>query len=331
MDRSFFVASILSILFTVALVYATLEAPSVVSQVILNVIPDYGIDEWKVAESLIETFRPVGYASFIITLILMVIGFASKWKPLSILGSLTLYLPVFGYFASTMFFLAGIGILRLLWLPLLDTSPRLLELGSIVYLPYLLLEYMAVSTLNAVYGDPILAFRILRFFRVALTLAVMGVGILIFLLGVFTWLHIRFKGLELADIWVYRYSRHPQYLGILLWSYGLLLLSTYILAAPKGGYVPPPSLPWLISALALAGLSLIEEIDMTRRYGEKYERYHREAPFLLPLPRVVSKLLSAPARMILKKDYLENRKEATYLILIYAAVLILLSVPWILF
>ena len=35
---------------------------------------------------------------------------------------IVLFLPVFGHFALTMFFLGGLGFLRLLWMPFLDVS-----------------------------------------------------------------------------------------------------------------------------------------------------------------------------------------------------------------
>jgi hypothetical protein len=64
----------------------------------------------------------------------------------------------------------------------------------------------------------------------------MALGLIIFLLGVFTWLYGKFKGIRIIDFWIYRYSRHPQYFGFLLWSYGLTILASTI-GAPKGGYV----------------------------------------------------------------------------------------------
>lgn len=324
MNKSFLLALVLSTLFTVALVFSTLEAPYVISRVLINFIPDYGLD-WEASKNFINTFRPLGYASFIATSVLIAVGFASRWRALSILGSLTLYLPVFGYFASTMFFLAGIGILRLLWLPLFDISPQLLELGSIVYLPYLLLEYVVVFIAEAVFERSI-GFKVVHDFKSVFSITFMAVGMLIFFLGTFAWLYSRYRNIDVSDTGIYRYTRHPQYLGILIWSYGLLLFST-TLPIPRGGYVPPPSLPWLIAATALIGVSLNEEINMSRRYGEKYERYRRETPFMLPLPKIVSKILSAPAKLILKKDYPQNRKETISLILSYIVILILLSIP----
>jgi hypothetical protein len=40
-----------------------------------------------------------------------------------------------------MFFLAGIGILRVLWFPFWEVSPNIMKLGDIAYLPYMILVY----------------------------------------------------------------------------------------------------------------------------------------------------------------------------------------------
>ena len=66
---------------------------------------------------------------------------------------------------------------------------------------------------------------------------------------------------------------------------------------------------------------------MTRRHGERYERYRRETPFMLPLPKIVSKFLSASTKMILHKDMPADRREVVYVVLFYGAMLVLLSIP----
>ena len=334
MRIKFLLALFLSLIFTIALIYSTFEIPRIANYILLIINPDkvvaveqYGIiSNWEAIEVSINALRPIGYASLIITIILIALGFSSKWRPISILGSLTLYLPVFGYFAFTMFFLAGIGILRLLWLPLFDISPYTLELGSITFLPYRILDYILAHTLNAIYGDSTFTSNVLHKMHLILTLTIMGMGILVFLLGALTWFYSRYEGLNFANIWIYKYLRHPQYLGVLLWSYSLLLLST-ILPIRKDGYVPPPSLPWLILVLLLIGLSLIEEIDMSKKFGKYYDQYRKKTSFMVPLPKKFSHLLSAPARFFIKKNYPQNRKEVLFIVSFYAIFFILLSIP----
>ncbi|MCC6004548.1 MAG: DUF1295 domain-containing protein [Thermofilum sp.] len=205
-----------------------------------------------------------------------------------------------------MFFLAGIGIL------MLDASPAILKLGGIVYLPYIALVAL---------------FRLLGIDAwIPLSFIVMGAGLFVFFLGATAWLYGKFMGVGLVTFWIYRYSRHPQYLGFLLWSYGLLML-TSILGSPMGGYIPPPSLPWLLLALAIVSTAAMEENAMTRRYGEKYLEYRSRTAFMIPLLRDISSLVTFPARLILKKEWPESKREIIYVITIYGTILVLLSLP----
>lgn len=319
-----FIVVMLSMLFTAALIYATLEVPRVISSLLLNAFPDYAaMGQWEKARWIAETLRPFGYASLAATLILILAGFVAKRGKLVTLGSIALYLPTFGYFAFTMFFLAGIGVLRVLWLPLLDLSPHVLRLGHIVYVPSILLGLLLVPIVLITGPSAIDA-------NTSLSLAIMGLGLVLFFLGVVTWFYGRFKGSEIIDFWIYRYSRHPQYLGFLLWSYGLLLLVSFF-GAPKGGYVPPPSLPWLISALTIIGVALHEENMMVKKHGEKYVRYRDNTPLMVPLPKQLSALIVAPARALLKKNWPENGKEIAFIITVYGIMLVLLSLPLVLF
>ena len=270
---------------------------------LLGVFPDYWMVGDEAARAL-DVLRPFGYISFLVTMLLIILGFVFKVRGLSTFGSVALYLPTFGYFAFTMFFLAGIGVLRVLWLPLFDLSPNVLRLGEIVYLPFIAFGFSTVPA----------------------SFAIMFVGLLVFTLGIFSWLYSKFKGIEIVDFWIYRYSRHPQYLGFLIWSYGLMLLAGFV-GAPKGGYVPPPSLPWLISAMAIVGTALHEEQIMVKKHGDKYKKYMENTPFMLPLPKKLSAIITTPAKIVIKKNLPENRKQIFTTVFIYFCILVLLSLP----
>lgn len=319
----FFIATVLALLFTVALTYLTLEIPNVINKFLLNIFPEYEAGEWSEAATMLESLRPFGYISFTATLILIVAGFVVKRGWLTTLGSIALYLPTFGYFVFTMFFLAGIGVLRALWLPLLDLSPNVLRLGDTVYLPYIFLSFLAAPVAWVTRASP-------TDMNTLLSLVIMMSGLVVFFLGTVTWLYGRFTDLKIIDFWIYRYSRHPQYLGFLLWSYGLFLLVSF-LGAPKGGYVPPPSLPWLILALTIVGVALHEENIMVKNHGEKYNAYREKTPFMFPLPKKLSALIAAPAKGVMKKNWPENGKEIAFIITVYGVMLVLLSSPSILF
>jgi protein-S-isoprenylcysteine O-methyltransferase Ste14 len=70
---------------------------------------------------------------------------------------------------------------------------------------------------------------------------------------------------------IYRYSRHPQYLGFVLlvlgWFFGWPTILTVIFS------------PILVVKYIKAARS--EEADMLQLYGEAYEAYRRSTPFLI--------------------------------------------------
>ena len=86
------------------------------------------------------------------------------------------------------------------------------------------------------------------------------VGLLVLFLGVAAWLNTKYQGRRLVDSGIYRLTRHPQYLGYILWSYGMLILSTYYQAPWR---TPTAiTLNWLVSSLILVGVALMEEISL---------------------------------------------------------------------
>ena len=295
-------ALFLSILFTIALLYAISEVTLILDKVLQQYFPEAYWDPEE-RSKILNFLRPIGYTAFVATIALIFLGFALKKGLISFAGSLAMYLPIFGYFAGAMFILTGLGALRALWLPILDYSPKLLKLGCIVYLPF-------------------------TFVRVCATLIstiLMFVGIFIFVLGSTTWLYGKFRGYTVIDFWIYRYSRHPQYLGFIIWSYGLLVeVSTrgYI----KGAFTTPPAIIWLISTVIVIGVAMMEEIEMVKRYGEKYEEYRRKTPFLIPLPKPLAKAVTMPMRL-LRRYPPKSLKSVTLTILLYTLIIIAVSWP----
>ncbi len=348
------IAHLLSAVFTAALFYATLELPRVVNRLLKETLfPDLAaMGRWSEVKAFTEAVTPLGYACLTATLALIILGFAIGRIRLSVLGSLTAILPVFGYFAASMFFLAGIGILRVLWLPLLKAPRPFSTLGSIIYLPYKASAAVWAPLVTAT-GGAVLTLTALAMLAMAViglllrgrlkllgrvltaiatvalaSIAVLAVlplvmlGLAIFSAGAAAWLYGRVKGHSLVDFWIYRYSRHPQYLGYLTWSYGLTLLAS-MTPAPRGGCVPLPGLPWLLSALSIIGVALWEEAAMAEKHGVKYTEYRRRTCFMLPLSRQLARILTAPARALLRKEYPENGKEIAVVLLLYGAPLAL--------
>jgi len=312
-DPKLLILTALAIVFTVALTFATLEAPRAINFILRTFFPDHGIGESELIEEFLRYVRPIGYACLLAVIALIVVGFVTRKGTLSSLGSLAFFLPTFGYFAFSMFFLAGVGILRVLWIPFWDSSTTILKLGDIIYLPYMILVY---------------PFALMRVeIRVNLASLATGSGLLIFFLGTITWFYGKLTKREIIDFWIYKYSRHPQYLGYLIWSYGVMLLASLSIF-PRGGYNPAPSLPWLISALIVTGVALREEIQMAEKHDEKYLKYQHDAPFMIPLPKIISKAITTPTRLLFKKGLPGNNKQIIITLAVHGLMLIIISLPF---
>lgn len=312
LNLGFLAIVFLAAVFTIALTFATVEVPRLINHLLSAYFPDLGFEHELIGEFM-NHVRPIGYFCLAVVIALIALGFTTQRRSLSCFGSISLFLPTFGYFAFHMFFLAGVGILRVLWIPLWDLSPNLLKLGDIVYIPYFLL-YLCFSLI----GIDV---------RVPLAFFFTGSGILVFLLGVATWLYGKFKGVEIVDFWIYKYSRHPQYLGFLIWSYGVMLLAT-LHPFPRGGYVPGPSLTWLLSALILICLALEEEVEITKKHGLEYLKYRQRTPFMMPIPKPVSTIVAAPIQTLLGRRLPETRRDVVATLLVYSVLLISLSLPF---
>jgi protein-S-isoprenylcysteine O-methyltransferase Ste14 len=156
---------------------------------------------------------------------------------------------------------------------------------------------------------------------------VMGAGILIFILGTQAWMVARFSKNEVATFWIYRFTRHPQYLGWIIWSYGLLiyLIRNSSLVHFKLTYEMPSSLPWLITSLVIICVALLEETKMKQKFPEEYENYKKQAPFLFSIPRFISNILTFPIKLLLRKEHPESGKDVAIVFFIYLAIMILLS------
>ena len=316
--------TLLALIFTIGLTFASIELPRLADSFLGQAIdsPDVatvsgdranwdpdGATRFK-TELYLQTYhlRLIGYSCLALIIILIVVGFITNRSSLSSAGAIILFLPVFGQFALTMFFLGGLGFLRLTWLPFLDVSFNLLHLGEIINLPYkILLYFYSLVGLDRL---------------VNLSYVITGLGLLFFFLGTLTWFYTRIQKKGVADFWIYRLSRHPQYLGWIVWSYGIL-------------YLPQPrikimfdisnSLPWLLSTMVIIGVAMLEELKMRRTQGEVFQSYCRRTSFLLPLPRFVSKIFSAPLRLFFKKEYPERKREVFTMIAFYTVLTIAIS------
>ncbi len=314
----------LALIFAIGLAFASVELPRLASGWMISTFDFPGFDSGRQveeSEAFVRThaLRVVGYTGLTVVLVLIIAGLALDRRRLAAAGAVALFLPVFGHFAASMFFLAGLGMLRVLFLPILDQSHRLMALGEVAFVPY-----MAVVYPFAVFGADVR--------DMAIWGAMVG-GMAVFVAGVLAWFLTRIKGRGVTADWVYRFSRHPQYLGWLMWSWGLMLyVSRHSeLYHFKISYGVPSSLPWLLSAMAVVGVALSEEIAMNRRLGEAYGDYARRAPFLVPLPRLVSRTVAAPMRLVLGKPWPESGGDIIRVVGLYTLLLVMLSAPFVVF
>jgi protein-S-isoprenylcysteine O-methyltransferase Ste14 len=324
------ILTIVAVVFAVALTFGSVELPLLLNRALQLVFGDALFPQgiWSgpneaPSELYIQRhfLRPIGYVCLGAVLALIVLGLVAERRRLAFAGAMLFFLPVFGHFAVQMFFLAGLGLLRMIWMPILDgafgltSDPEfwLFSLGDVALLPYMGLVYLGA--------------RIHLDLRVILPYIIMGLGLFLFVLALIAWFRARWLRRGTAELWVYRFSRHPQYLGWIIWSYGLFL---FFIRHGDGahfqiGWGIPDSLPWLVSAMVIIGVALLEEIKMRRERGVEYEAYVARTPFLFPLPALVSAGVALPMRLVLRKKHPERGGEVAVVVFLYLALLMLAS------
>lgn len=313
---------ILAIVFTLLFMFLTLEIPLIINNYLLTIFPDINpvIQPHEVA-AFINLIRPIGYIFLFIIFVLIIIGFLIKKKNVTITGSFLLFLPTFGQFVSTMLFLAGIGILQVIWLPLWYPNLNLLNLGYIINLPFLLIEFLNF-----------LIFPNYSSFSLIIIYALIIIGLFIFMYSIIIWFHEKRREKDVFHVSIYKYSRHPQYLGFLIWSYGMHSLANFLLKPmPFGALWIDYSLPWLLSALIIICMALFEEIKMKQEHLEKYSIYQKKTPFLVPLPKSIKSILIFPLKLVYRKHFPEDKKEVLFIILFWGGVIILFSLIMVVF
>ena len=309
---------LLAIIFSIALMFAFIELPRLIDSMLQAKVGfpgfDQGADEFNAYKSDLFInalyLRWIGYACLALIAGFIIIGFITKKSGWAYAGAFALFLPVFGQFALSMFFLAGLGMLRVVWLPFMDISFNILQLGNIIFLPYDILIWLsALFDWNA--------HNFLAYFF-------MSAGAFLFVWGVLVWLQTRFGGKGVASNAIYKFSRHPQYLGWIIWSYGMVLFS-FNINNMKMSWSVSSSLPWLLATMVIIGICLIEEIKMKERNGEEYEKYRESTSFLFPLPKWIRTIINAPTKLLIRKDNPSTKLEAAGVTSFYTVILILLS------
>jgi len=308
---------LLALLFTFFLIFLTFEIPFLINNLLINIFPDiHPVIDPDEIEVFINGVRPIGYICLIIIVIFFILGFLIKKEKISVSSSFLLFLPTFGSFASKMFFLAGIGILEVIWLPLDTPYFNFLTLGIIVFPIYIVYSLFYLGLIGYI-GYILLIFPWIF----------MILGLYIFTSGVISWFYGKHQKIDIIEFSIYKYSRHPQYLGFLIWSYGLFVQymnSEYILM-PMGKIGLKASLPWVIFALIIVGIAFLEDINLSKKYPDKYAEYRKRTPFLIKLPKTLNLITSFPLRYILKKSFPETKKDILKVVIFYGMIIIILS------
>ena len=308
---------LLSVIFTTGLVFASLELPLLLDNRIQDSLNFLSFDQQANELSISKTMlyfqhyhlKEIGYASLFIIILLIFFGFYYSKKGLSLLGAFAVFIPVFGHFALSMFFLAGLGFLRVIWIPFTEISPYFMNYGDIIYLPNEIL--LSVGRLFGVALNKEIAI----FFII--------IGIFLFTTGVYVWFSTKFFKDNVAKSFIYKISRHPQYLGWILWSYGLFLLPNDETMKSSWGY--PDSLPWLLSTMIIIAVSLFEEITMRNQFGNEYEDFKRKTAFMFPFPNWLKKFIKHPLRLFFNTSDFSKKRHVLVFTSYYTIFLIFIS------
>lgn len=104
-----------------------------------------------------------------------------------------------------------------------------------------------------------------------------------------------------------------------------MLLALMRVRYPKRSWGIAASLPWLLSAMIIIGVALLEERKMKKQLGNQYEKYSMKTPFLFPLPKFISNVFTIPARLLFKKKIPERKGEIAAVLSIYILLFVGLS------
>lgn len=93
----------------------------------------------------------------------------------------------------------------------------------------------------------------------------------------------------------YKYSRHPQYLAIIIMTLSLTMIS--LNTSPVNPFGSDVSirqeylvLIWILEASAYVLLAKLEEFWMVKKHGDKYRQYQQSVSFMIPFLKLKRKL-----------------------------------------
>ncbi|MGY5863282.1 MAG: methyltransferase [Candidatus Thorarchaeota archaeon] len=196
------------------------------------------------------------------------------YRVTALIASIAVYLPVLG------------GILFVMWyiIPLWYFSWNIVEF---IFPFYYWDGHWNPSTINWGVATSVWAVDFL--------ILILGIGLLLY--GLKTMVTHKSKKDELITSGPYRWVRHPQHLGIIL----------FLLAPIFVTYVRPNDiLSWSLIAFGLIVSADIEEVSLSKRFGESYVEYRAKVPFIFPYS------LSLPT--VMRTGALDQGKPTRYVL-----------------
>ena len=199
----------------------------------------------------------IGNILLISILLLGVHGIRRGKTNISILSSILYFIPtLFNLIAGMTVLFAGLELLGVFIERIIGVESvtrvilmHLYNVGRVFLVPYwVILDRVAPTATEQWNVTPIIRDSYGGFFVL--------LGLSILFLGVAAWINSKYEDRELAVSGIYRFSRHPQYLGYILWSYGMTILTTFRQHPMR--YPLTPTINWIISGLILTGLATIE-------------------------------------------------------------------------
>jgi protein-S-isoprenylcysteine O-methyltransferase Ste14 len=166
-------------------------------------------------------------------------------------------------------------------IPLLQSLPSLGVWTGLMTVPLISYLVMLFSSLPESLSSALDAFFSNSAFFFDKTCIVFGLLLLCYSLA--------FRGINknkgLITSGPYQLVRHPQYLGIILFTLGLTSWSYWILTHTFGsGFLTPQQTigAWFIELFIYVLLANIEELYLSKEFKESFEKYMSKTPFLIP-------------------------------------------------
>lgn len=105
-------------------------------------------------------------------------------------------------------------------------------------------------------------------------LSLIAIGLAIYVASLYNLIYFTYKGEKLVKRSLYKYIRHPQYLGIILWTLGATILAGRAMC-----YIA-----WLTLTYVYLVLAEYEEKCLEENLGKRYIDYEKETYFMVPIP-----------------------------------------------